>query len=84
MKFSEMPYKRPDLEEAEERAARITKKLRNAAKYEEAREAFIEMDTEEKRLSTQGNLAFIRHSIDTRVEFYDREMKFWNGARPRF
>ena len=83
VKFSEMPYHRPDLTEAEERVTRITRKLVDAADYEEAREAFLMMEAEHKRITTQANLALIRHSIDTRVEFYDKEMTFWNGARPR-
>lgn len=83
MKFSEMPYSRPDLQAAMNRAAELTGKLRNAEVYEEARESFLEMDREDKKLSTQSVLASIRHSIDTRIEFYDKEVTFWNSALPQ-
>jgi len=83
MKFSEMPYSRPDLQAAMDRAAQLTGKLQSAGTYEEARESFLEMDREDKKLTTQSVLANIRHSIDTRDDFYDKEVSFWNGALPK-
>ena len=83
MKFNEMPYKRPQIEVIREEIAQITRNLEAAETYEEARDALITMDREDKKISTQSHLAYIRHSIDTRIEFYDEEMKFWNGAAPQ-
>ena len=83
MKFNEMPYKRPQIEVIREEIAQITRDLEAAKTYEEARDALVAMDNEDKKISTQSHLAFIRHSIDTRIEFYDEEVKFWNGAAPQ-
>ena len=83
MKFSDMPYKRPQIEVIRKEIAQITRDLEAAKTYEEARNALIAMDNEDKKVSTQSHLAFIRHSIDTRIKFYDDEMKFWNGAIPQ-
>ena len=83
MKFNDMPYKRPQIEVIREEIAQITWDLETAKTYEEARDALVAMDNEDKKISTQSHLAFIRHSIDTRVGFYDDEMKFWNGAGPQ-
>ena len=83
MKFSDMPYKRPQIEVIREEIAKITRDLETAKTYEEARDALIAMDNEDKKVSTQSHLAFIRHSIDTRIGFYDDEVKFWNGATPQ-
>lgn len=83
MKFSDMPYKRPQIEVIRKEIAQITRDLEAAKTYEEARNALIAMDNEDKRVSTQSHLAFIRHSIDTRIGFYDDEMKYWNGALPQ-
>ena len=83
MKFSDMPYKRPQIEVIREEIAKITRDLEAAKTYEEARDALIAMDNEDKKVSTQSHLAFIRHSIDTRIRFYDDEVKFWNGATPQ-
>lgn len=83
MKFSDMPYKRPQIEVIREEIAKITRDLEAAKTYEEARDALIAMDNEDKKVSTQSHLALIRHSIDTRIGFYDDEVKFWNGATPQ-
>ena len=83
MKFSDMPYKRPQIEVIREEIAKITRDLEAAKTYEEARDALIAIDNEDKKVSTQSHLAFIRHSIDTRIGFYDDEVKFWNGATPQ-
>ncbi len=82
LKFSEMPYTRPDLEAVKAEYAALTERLKAAQSYDEAKAAFLEMEVLEKRVGTQSNLASIRNSIDTRDEFYDGEMTFWNGAYP--
>ena len=82
LKFKEMPYERPDPEELKAGTAAMIEKLRNAATYEEARDVFLDHETMRKHVRTLGNLASIRHSIDTRDEYYDGEMKFWNNFRP--
>ena len=81
-KFSEMVYKRPDLDGVKSKLTALTERLKNAKSYDEAKAVFLEKEAEEKHLSTASTLASIRHSIDTRDEFYDAEMKFWNAAMP--
>ncbi len=83
IKFSEMPYARPDLEAVKGEYDALTERLKAAQSYEEARAAFLKMETEQKHISTQASLSTIRHSIDTRDEFYDGEEKFWNRAYPQ-
>lgn len=82
MKFSEMPYKRPDPEELKARLTDLTERLRTASSYEEARSVFLEQQELEKHVATLGTLVSIRHSIDTRDKFYDEEEKFWNMTGP--
>ena len=82
MKFKEMPYQRPDIEALKRELTALTKKLTDAADYAAAREAFLEMETLNKHIQTQATLCSVRHSIDTRDEFYDTEEKFWNAAGP--
>ncbi|MBR3644410.1 MAG: M3 family oligoendopeptidase, partial [Parasporobacterium sp.] len=83
MKFSEMPYERPELDDMINKVKELTEALKAATSYEEARKVFIEMDQEERHVMTQSTLASIRHSIDTRVEFYKEEYKYWNQAVPQ-
>ncbi|MCC8106810.1 MAG: M3 family oligoendopeptidase [Clostridiales bacterium] len=82
MNFSEMPYERPDLEDLKQQTARLTEKLKGAQGYAEARELFLQKDELDKHTSTLSSQASIRHSIDTRDEYYDGEVKFWNAALP--
>lgn len=82
MKFSEMPYARPELDALKEEIADLTKRLTDAKSYEEAKEIFLEKETWERHVMTLQTLASIRHSIDTRDEYYNEEMKFWDSASP--
>ena len=82
LKFSEMPYERPDTDKLKAQISEITKKLEEASSYEEARSAFLEYEKQSKHVETLGTLAHIRHSIDTRDKFYDEEATFWNNATP--
>ena len=82
MKFSEMPYKRPDTEALKQRWTALTQRLEHAATYEEARAAFLEQQALSRSAETQATLASVRHSIDTRDAFYDGEERFWNTFAP--
>lgn len=82
MKFSEMPYARPDFEAAKKELTALTAELTQADSYESAKTAFLKEEKLSKHLNTAATLANVRHSIDTRDEFYDNEMKFWNSAMP--
>lgn len=82
MKFSQMPYIRPDMETVKQKLADLTKRLAEAETYEEAKEVFLENEVEQKHLQTAYSLASVRHSINTKDEFYDGEMKVWNAAMP--
>ena len=82
MKFSEMPYERPDLDKVKRELGDLTGRLKAAKSYEEARAVFLEKEEAERHVDTLATLASIRNSIDTRDEFYDGEMNFWNAAGP--
>ena len=82
LKFSQMEYKRPDLAALKEQIQALTAQLQAAESYEAAKAVFLKKEELEKHISTQSTLAEIRHTIDTRDEFYDGEVRFWNGAQP--
>ena len=82
MKFSEMPYERPDLEAFKAQMTELTQRLKAAPDYPAARALFLEMETLKKHIDTLATLVSIRQSIDTRDTFYDTEMNFWNNAEP--
>ena len=82
MKFSEMKYERPDLGAVKEELRGLTEQLKAAKDYAQAREVFLKHDAATIRVETQATLASVRHTIDTRDEFYDAEETFWNAASP--
>ena len=81
MKFSEMPYKRPDTEALKQRWTALTKRLEHAATYEEARAAFLEQQALSRSAETQATLASVRHSIDTRDAFTTARRGFGTPLR---
>ena len=82
MKFKDMPYSRIDGEEAKRITQEFTRHLKEAKSYEEARAVFLENEEDSKHFQTMAELAMIRHSIDTRDEFYDAENKYYNKLGP--
>lgn len=82
MKFSQMPYERPDIEAVKKQMTEAVKALKTAKSYEEAKQVFLKVEENSKHISTARTLASIRHSINTKDEFYDNEEKFWNIAGP--
>ncbi len=83
MKFSEMPYERPDLAAVKQQFADLLAELQAAPDYAAAREVFLREQTLSKHIDTLANLASVRNTIDTRDKFYDEEMNFWNEALPQ-
>ncbi len=82
LKFSEMPYERPDIAEVKQRIQALVEAFSSAGTYAEAREQVIAMDRLSRSVDSSATLAQIRHSIDTRDEFYDAEETFWNRTFP--
>ena len=82
MKFSEMPYARPDLNELKQQLQALTDRLKAAPDYAAAREAFLAQQKLSMHINTLATLSSVRNSIDTRDKFYDAEEEFWNEAGP--
>ncbi len=82
MKFSEMPYTRPDPKAVIAEIQGYTERLKNARGYEEARAVFLEYEEAGKVVDTTATLAYVRQSIDTRDEFYSAEKEFWDEFGP--
>lgn len=82
MKFSEMPYARPDIEFYKKEAAELTLALKSAGSYEEAKEVFLKKEKTDRHITTAATLAHVRHTINTADPFYEEEEKFWNNVIP--
>ena len=84
MKFSEMPYARPDTNALKTEFRGLIEELKNAPDYAAAKSVFLKEQTLEKHTDTAATLAQIRHSVNTKDAFYDAEVKFWNAFYPEF
>jgi len=82
MKFSEMPYVRPDKDEILRKLAALTEQLRAADSFEAAEQVYLASDAYSGTIETLSTLAAIRHSIDTRDEFYSGESDWWDETAP--
>ena len=82
LKFKDMPYERPDIDAVVGQLAGLTARLKAAGSYEEAKAVFLEKETLERHVDTLSNLCYIRHSIDTRDEFYSAEQDWWDESTP--
>ena len=82
MKFSQMPYQRPDLEAVRQEYREILQQLRSARSAEEQIAAVERYYESEGHVATAACLASIRHTIDTRDAFYDAENDFFDENLP--
>lgn len=83
MKFSEMPYSRPDMEELAATTARTLEAMKAAANADGQIKAY---DAFEKKVQTAGTmqqLAYIRHTINTKDEFYNAENDYMDEIGPK-
>lgn len=84
MKFSQIEYTRVDLEALKADVAALTERLRRAAGFAEAECAYLAMnELEGQALHTMHTVAQIRRDIDTRDEFYDTEVQYYNRELPK-
>lgn len=81
-KFKDIQYTRPDCEAFRKLAEDNAEKIKNAVSYSEAKKIFLEFDKAESEFFDMGNIAYIRHTIDTSDEFYDKENEFLNEKTP--
>ncbi|MGM9664463.1 MAG: M3 family oligoendopeptidase [Eubacteriales bacterium] len=84
MRFSEMPYKRPDIAEMSAKYEAITKKVKEAASVEEQLEAFSEHEKLYSNSLTLNSIVYIRYSTNTKDEFYAKEQEFMDEVGPLF
>ena len=82
MKFSEMPYTRPDVDAFRRMAEDAALAIEKAETPLAAAEAFEAFDREDAHVSTLINLCYIRQSVNTRDEFYEKEQEFLDGSMP--
>ena len=81
-RFSTLEYKRPDLEAHRAKLAEWKTAAEQATSYAALRELLFEIDRENCELSTQYSIANIRHTLNTRDEFYETEVAYLDDTLP--
>lgn len=81
-KFSEMKYTRPDVQQVTEAYRQLTARAEKAESGRELADIFKEHTRLDDEFSTAARLAQIRHTLDTRDEFYDAENDFFDQEGP--
>ncbi|WP_282920476.1 M3 family oligoendopeptidase [Ignavigranum ruoffiae] len=82
MKFSEFPYRRPDLEAVKADFDQHIEQIKQADQAKDIKNAIKNIQDLQTMIETQATLASIRNSIDTRDAFYEEEMAFWDEHLP--
>ena len=82
MKFTELPYSRPDVGAVCEKLSLLTEKLVCAGSAAEQLEIIKEKEALFSAFSTMATIASIRHTVDTRDAFYEAENDFFDENSP--
>ena len=83
MTFSQIPYHRADLAAWKAQIEDQTKRFLEAKTFEEADAIYRDAELSSVEYDTMVTLASIRRDIDTRDEFYDAEVTFYNQEMPK-
>ncbi len=84
MKFHEMPYTRPDYEAIKAEMEQLMQQMKTAKNAEEFLKLFHEINVIRNHYETMSTLCNIRHTINTKDEFYNKETDYWNEYSPLY
>jgi oligoendopeptidase F len=82
MKFSEIVYKRPDLDEMKPAFISLLRAFRSAASAESQAEVIQSIYGHRAHFETMANVASIRHTIDTSNSFFEEEQDYFDNSYP--
>ena len=80
--FASIPYQRPDVEQTKRSYQAWTEQVKNAKDYAEVRGILLEIDRATMPFDEQCTVAYIRNTLNTADEFYEKELEYLNDALP--
>ncbi|MFJ7825814.1 M3 family oligoendopeptidase [Psychrobacillus sp. NPDC096623] len=80
--FKDYEYKRPNLQQDKATFQTLLTKFKEASSVEEQSKAIEHLNDFRNNYSTQANLVYIRASIDTNDEFYQKERDYFDETNP--
>ncbi len=84
MVFKDFPYTRPDMELIAVKAQELFKKMEAAKTKDDFLSTMKEFNEIRLHVDSMFQLVYIRHSIDTRDEFYEKETEYMDLNSPHF
>ena len=84
MKFQDFKYERPDFDSHKAKMTDLVTEFKAAGSAAEQLEIFKKINVLRSSVSTMGTLASIRHSVNTKDDFYDAENTYWDEAGPLY
>ncbi len=84
MKFQDFPYQRPELDSFVKKFESLLDSFENADSFDVQNVFFEQINQMREDFSSMNNLCRIRHSIDTRDEFYEKENTFFDENSPTY
>lgn len=82
MKFNNLPYKRPDMEKLKEQFNSLLDRFSNSASFEIQDSVMEEINKLRSEYDSMKILVFIRHTINTADEVYEKEQDFFDENDP--
>lgn len=84
MKFEDFTYTRPDVEIFTKRFEELLIQFEDAGTLAEQNEVFRQINDMRTHFFSMYNICYIRHTIDTKNEFYEEENNFFDQQMPNF
>ena len=84
MKFSEMQYKRPDMDVLKAEGEAFARGVKNAKSAAEVLEQHKKFSVFYQNIVTLWSLCYIRHTVNTKDGYYDGENDFFDENTPLF
>jgi M3 family oligoendopeptidase len=84
MQFNDYQYNRPNLDEVEASFTQLVEKFQSAESFEVQDKVMAAINELRSGFESMGQLVQIRHTIDTKDEFYKEEKEFFNEVGPAY
>lgn len=84
MKFDQYPYSRPQMEALREKTSALLDAFDAAADASAQNELIRQFNDLRSEFATMYNIARIRHTLDTKDEFYEGENNFFDEQMPHY
>jgi len=84
LKFKDYEYKRPDMEKVEEEIMYLIEEFEKANSSKEQNEIIGKINGIREEVESMSNLVYIRHSINTLDEYYEKEQEFLDENMPLY